>query len=73
MKQHSKTNRGNMGVAIFAVLGVFLVLHLILPEVTLWPFLLVALVVVTMLVSHLGKSRHISQRMSQNETSGNRS
>lgn len=73
MRLHSKTERGKMGGAIVAVLGVFLALHLILPQVTLWPFLIVALVVVTMLVSHLGKSRHISRGLTRNHASGGQS
>jgi hypothetical protein len=59
MNRHEQNNRGYMGIAIFAVVAVFTALHIMLPQVTLWPLGLVCLVVVTMIVSHIQRgSRH---------------
>lgn len=65
MTRQQTRDRGFMGVAIVAVLGFFLALHLILPEVTLLPALLVTLVVVTMLVAHSQKNRRQSHRLAR--------
>jgi uncharacterized protein YqgC (DUF456 family) len=62
MKRHSNSKRGNMGAAILAILGIFLALHLIFPGFTLWPFALISLAVVTMIVSHARRNRQESQR-----------
>jgi MFS superfamily sulfate permease-like transporter len=51
-----------MGVVILAVLGIFLALHFIFPEVTLWPALLVALAVVTMIAAHVQRDGHHARR-----------
>jgi hypothetical protein len=56
MLKHHNRSHGAMGVAIIVVLGIMLALHLLLPEATLWPFGLIALVVVTMLAAHLHKN-----------------
>ena len=66
MRQHSNLQRGGMGIAILAVLGVFLALHLIFPGVTLWPAALISLVVVTMIVSHVTPNRRLSRKASDN-------
>ena len=66
MRQHNDLQRGGMGAAILAVLGVFLALHLIFPGVTLWPAVLISLAVVTMIVSHATRNRRLSRRASDN-------
>jgi len=66
MRHHSKTERGGMGAAILAVLGIFLALHLIFPSVTLWPFALISLAVVTMILSHSRKYRRQPRQVSDN-------
>ena len=63
MRRHEKNNRGYMGVAILAVLGIFFVLHLALPEATLWPIALVSLAVVTMVISHLQRGNRTSRHL----------
>ena len=60
MKNHNQRERGAMGVAIVAVTGVFLALHLALPDIKLWPSLLICLAVVTMVVGHFGKNHRSS-------------
>jgi hypothetical protein len=65
MKQNERKNRGYMGVVVLAVVGVFVILHLTLPGVTLWPAALVSLVVATMIVSHLQGRRHCARRQAQ--------
>jgi len=52
MRHSNRNNRGFQGIAILAVLGIFLAIHLIAPQITLWPALLITLAVVTMVVSH---------------------
>jgi uncharacterized membrane protein YfcA len=52
-----------MGIAIFAVLGIFLAIHLAAPGVTLWPSLLVALAVVTMVASHVSRKPRRPDRL----------
>jgi len=63
MQRHQKGEKRSLGVAILAVLGIFLVLHLALPAATLWPYLLVALVVITMIVSHTRKDSYRNHRI----------
>jgi len=63
MKRYTREQRGIMGVAILAVLGVFLAIHLAAPGVSLWPALLVTLVMATMIASHLQKGRHRTHRV----------
>jgi hypothetical protein len=54
MRRHDRKERGAMGVTVLAVAAIFLVLHLALPGVTLWPAFLVCLGVATVIASHLG-------------------
>jgi len=61
MRNHSKQNRGVMGIVILAIAGIFLALHLALPGVTLWPSFLIALAVGTCIASHVGRNRRIQQ------------
>jgi hypothetical protein len=65
MMQRERKSRGHMGVAIFAVLSVFFVLHLVLPQASLWLPALVSLAVVTMVVSHVQGGRHCSRRLAR--------
>lgn len=58
MNRHNKTDRGKMGAVIAAILVSFFAIHLALPEITLWPFLIASLVVIPMLVRHFGGSNH---------------
>ena len=61
MKNHNQKERGAMGVAIVAVTGVFIAVHLALPDIKLWPSFLICLAVVTMVVSHFGKNHRPSR------------
>jgi hypothetical protein len=47
-------------MAVFAVILIFAGLHFAFPATRLWPLGLAALTVVTMIVSHIGKSRRLS-------------
>jgi len=57
MRHRSKSDKGSMGLAVIGVLAAALILHLIFPTLTLWPSVLVALVAVTMIVSHATRRR----------------
>jgi len=59
MRRHERKDRGIMGAVILAVLGVFFAIHLMVPEVTIWPALLVVLAISTMLASHAQRNRTI--------------
>ena len=65
MKRHERNDRGYMGIAIVAVLGVFLALHLALPAVTLWPAALVSLALVMVVVGHVHGGRKRSHPVSE--------
>ena len=71
MKSHNQKKRGAMGIAIVAVTGVFLVLHLVLPDIILWPSFLICLTVVIMIVGHFGKNHRSSRSVARSsETNG---
>jgi len=52
-----------MGGAILVVVGVFFVLHSLLLDVKLWPYLLILIGIVTILVSHFKKSRSFNNSL----------
>ena len=55
MKHRSESEKGPMGLAVICVLAAALIVHLAFPTLIIWPSILVALVAVTVIVSHIDR------------------
>ena len=55
MPRTDRKDRGLMGGVILIIVGVFLVLHQLLPDIKLWPYIVLAVGVILVIRSQLQK------------------
>lgn len=56
-KHHLKSVRGIWGIALIAFIGVLFLFHYLFPTQSLWPLAIVGLGIMTMIISHIRKSK----------------